>query len=158
MPNDEGFTGSYASGSDTVILRLSETANLSEETKGLTPSVAIKFIVNEFRSNNIFAMNSFKANEGSWNFFEKKMMNRVPPFTPEDDPIEFATMHKKIIDGSKCPYGTAIAHVASIGNDGKYVEPLVPVKTPYELEFESPDLKLALDDPALAGEMWYRQL
>jgi len=50
VENDEGYTGIYETGSDTVVLRLSETANLSAESKGLTPSLALKFLVDNYRS------------------------------------------------------------------------------------------------------------
>ena len=39
------YSGIYASGSDTVIMRLSESFNLTEESTGLTPSVAFKFLI-----------------------------------------------------------------------------------------------------------------
>ena len=89
MPNDAGFTGIYGTGSNTVILRFSETSNLSEQSAGLTPSIAVKFLVDNYRSNNIFAMHSFSANEGSFNFFENSMANRVAPWDKDDNPIEF---------------------------------------------------------------------
>jgi len=69
--NEEGYTGIYEEGSDAMILRLSQTANLTSYTKGLTPSLALKFLINGKESDNIVAMNDFNPNEGSWNFFEK---------------------------------------------------------------------------------------
>ena len=69
-----GYTGIYAEGSNTVILRLSESANLNAHSTGLTPSMALKFIVDDYRSSNLFAATSFKESD-SWNFFENDMSN-----------------------------------------------------------------------------------
>jgi len=71
VANEEGYTGIYKYGSDASILRLSQTANVSKETKGLTPSLALKFLIDGRPSDNIVAMHDFNPNEGSWNFFEK---------------------------------------------------------------------------------------
>jgi len=45
VENDLGYTAIYESGSDTVVLRISEMANLFDGSTGLTPSVAIKFLI-----------------------------------------------------------------------------------------------------------------
>jgi hypothetical protein len=43
---DNGYSGIYETGSDHVIMRLSEASNLSEFfSKGLTPSAAFKFFI-----------------------------------------------------------------------------------------------------------------
>jgi hypothetical protein len=156
VPNDAGFTGIYAEGSNSVILRLSETNNLSDEAMGLTPSIALKFIVDNWRSNNLFAMSSFKESD-SWNFFENQMSNRVSPFSAHDDFIEFNTMHKKLLEGSRCPYGTGVSHIANKGNDGELVGERTDVRTPYELHYTSP-FKAALDEDDIQGQVWYKQL
>ena len=156
VENDLEYPGLYESGSDSVIMRLSETANQSSETKGLTPSVALKFLTGGELSANILAMNSMAANEGSWNFFEKTMKTRVPAFTKEDNPIEFETFHRKLLHGTPCPYALAVGHLAEWNNDeGEYTNK--QVKIPYELQFES-KFKEDLDDPAIADLPWYRQL
>ena len=82
-------------------------------------------------------MHSMKANEGSWNFMEKTMSNRVPALTPEDDPILFETFHRKLIEGSKCPYAMAVGLIGDKGNDGEWIEPRCSPHIPYELQFES---------------------
>ena len=41
--------------SDTVLLRFSESGNLHEESEGLTPSVALKFLRDGTKSANIVA-------------------------------------------------------------------------------------------------------
>ena len=78
-PNN-GYTGILGSGSDSVIMRLSESSNLHSESRGLTPSVAFKFLVDGTRSQNIFGMSGFLPS-GSWNFFENPLCNRVEPFS-----------------------------------------------------------------------------
>ena len=80
------YSGIYGEGSNTVILRLSETTNLNEDSNGLMPSLALKFLVDGAKSQNIFAMSSFLSS-GSWNFFENPMTNRVEPFRVKDNPI-----------------------------------------------------------------------
>ena len=155
VENDLGYTGIYDSGSDTVILRLSETNNLSEATTGLMPSMALKFLLNGRKSENILAMHSMKPTD-SWNFFENPMSNRVEPFDPKEDFIEFQTVHKKMSEGSKCPYATATGGIARVNNQGVGL-PKKAASTPYELEFVSP-FKDALNEEDVAGEVWYKQL
>ena len=102
-------------------------------------------------------MHSMKANEGSWNFFENQMQNRVPPLSPIEDFCEVETFEKKLLEGSRCPYATAVGHIGDRGNDGVLLKPLKKPKIPYELQFES-RFKDDLDDPAIADLPWYRQL
>jgi hypothetical protein len=57
----EGYTGMMKTGSDHIVMRLSETNNLDEDTStGLLPSMALKFLRDDAMSYNIFAMPSFK--------------------------------------------------------------------------------------------------
>ena len=42
---DSQFTGIYGSGTDTAVLRISETGMLTEDSPGHHPSVAIKFLI-----------------------------------------------------------------------------------------------------------------
>ena len=53
-PNN-GLSGILGSGSDTALLRFSESMYLHEESKGLTPSVAVKFLRDGMKSANILA-------------------------------------------------------------------------------------------------------
>jgi len=57
--NSEQFSGIYKTETDNVILRLSETTNLTETSTGLMPSLAMKFLVDEHRALNLFGMPSF---------------------------------------------------------------------------------------------------
>jgi hypothetical protein len=54
------YTGMYAEQQDEVILRLSETQMLTDASTGLQPSLALKFLVDSFRSSNLFAMTGVK--------------------------------------------------------------------------------------------------
>ena len=53
-PNN-GLSGMLGVESDTVLLRFSESGNLHEESEGLTPSVALKFLRDGTKSANIVA-------------------------------------------------------------------------------------------------------
>ena len=64
-----GYTGMYATGMNNVIMRLSETGMLQEDSVGLLPSVAFKILRDGTFSDNVVAMPSFLGTE-SWNFFE----------------------------------------------------------------------------------------
>jgi len=81
---DHLYTGMFSQYSDTVIMRLSETQNLTELSTGLQPSIALKFLVDNFPSDNIVAMESFLPSN-SWDFFEATLSNRVPEFDLTDD-------------------------------------------------------------------------
>ena len=52
---NSGMSGMLGEGSDTVLLRFSEVTNLHEESKGLTPSMALKFLRDGTISSNILA-------------------------------------------------------------------------------------------------------
>ena len=94
---DSRYTGILADGSDHVVMRLSESQNLNDASKGLTPSAAFKFLIDGTESQNILVQNSFMESE-SWNFFEKPLANRVAPFDENDQPIQFKTVHKKLTE------------------------------------------------------------
>ena len=118
----KGFTGIYASGSDTAIMRLSETNNLYDGSTGLTPSMAIKFLRDGDESANLLAMKTFRQTN-SWNFFENDLDNRV--MTRKDlwnldsaGEIMQDTFFKKMVEGSNRPFGVAVANAAKRTNDG----------------------------------------
>ena len=152
-----GYSGMFKTGSQDVIMRLSETAMLHEKSTGLTPSVAFKFLRDGTSSDNIVAMPSF-SNSGSWNFLERPMKTRVAPFAP--DSCEDQTIRKKLVEGSQWPFSCGISHVARDHADGTFL-PDEAVIVPYELAFEA----LAPYDAAYDYEIvdgvqvkWYDQL
>ena len=87
---DHGFTGVYAEGHDQVVMRLSQTSNLTDDSTGLHPSVAFKFLYDGILSTNIVAMPRSFAPLDSWDFFAEPMSNRVNPF--EEGSIESQTI------------------------------------------------------------------
>ena len=105
-----GYSGIYETGSDHVVMRLSERNYLHNYSKGLTPSAAFKFLIDGEQSLNVFAMSSFLENE-SWNFFEKPIGNRIEPITTEDHPIEFQTLLQKTLEANVHPFAVRIGHL-----------------------------------------------
>lgn len=140
---NNGYSGVYAEGSETVVMRLSETNNLYEGAKGLTPSVAFKFLIDERESENIFAASSFQQSD-SWNFFEKPLKNRVinkqdleeMPANVTNEIIK-ETFFKKIVEGASKPFALGVSNIADTGNSGAKV-PFEETVSPYELRFKSP--------------------
>ena len=65
VDNDEGYTGIYKSGSDAVLIRLSQTVNLIEASSGLFPSMALKFLRDNDEAENLFAQTSRVLTHGT---------------------------------------------------------------------------------------------
>ena len=125
LPNN-GYTGILGSGSDSVIMRLSESSNLHAGSHGLTPSVAFKFLVDGTRSQNIFASSGFLPS-GSWNFFENPLSNRLEPFSsdaPEGSAewILSETFQKKMVEGNSRPFALGVSPVYEFENDGTQLD------------------------------------
>ena len=80
-----GYTGMFKTGMDNVIMRLSETGMLQEDSVGLMPSVAFKILRDGSFSDNVVAMPSFLGSK-SWNFFENQMDTRVDHFVKDTCP------------------------------------------------------------------------
>ncbi len=115
-------------------MRLSETGMLHEESSGLKPSVAFKFLRDGTESDNIVAMPSFHGS-GSWNFLENAMLSRVEPF--ESGSCEDLTLRKKLIEASPWAFSCGIGHVGRHNRDVSSI-PDADVKIPYGLSFEAP--------------------
>lgn len=129
--NDLGYTGFYETGSDQVLLRLSETNNLTQESKGLHPAVAIKFLRNGTFAENIVATPNLTGSE-SWDFFSESMKTRVQPFDEETHPIEVQTKQKKMVEASSRPFATAVGTIGKTNAQGDEL-PREQVFIPYEL-------------------------
>lgn len=67
VENDMGYTGLYKDGSETAIMRLSQTSILTEHSEGLFPSIAIKFLLDKGESRNLFGLPNFHGTK-SWDF------------------------------------------------------------------------------------------
>ena len=106
------LTAIYESGSDTVLMRISETANLFEDSDGLTPSIALKFLIDGQESYNIFGMQALTAS-GDWNFFDPNLSNRLPPLdtSVEAGYITDQTLRKKMVEGNQRPLAVGISHI-----------------------------------------------
>ena len=91
------FTGLYEDGSDSGLIRLSESNFIVPETTGLSPSLAIKFLRNGMDSVNHLANVSF-ASTDSWNFFANDFRSRVDLFTNQQ--CERPTIERKFLDVS----------------------------------------------------------
>ena len=145
-----GYSGMYATGSNTVILRLSEAENLGSWSTGLTPSIALKFLIDGIQSSNIHASPSYTPST-SWNFFEKPFSNRVEPVT---DAAWLATKGAKMVEGTPHPFANAVSHVADKGHDGKKVNKN-QITSPYELRFDpAKDFGISSEKPT-EGLNWY---
>ena len=117
-----------------MILRLSETANLHDQSTGLMPALALKFLIDGEMSANLFGMPAFTGSE-SWDFFKHDFGSRVDPFT-DDMPIEKATILKKLIEGSEHPYATGVSVIAKQYSNGtKLAEN--DISAPYALRWTS---------------------
>jgi len=131
---DHGYTGIFGEGSDHAIIRMSEASNIVEASTGLTPSMAIKFLVDGKKSVNLFAMPRSFSSTGSWDFFSEPISNRVDTFTAEEKPIEQQTLQKKMVESSTTPFKMALGKVARTQNDGENVHRKL-VSMPYEIEY-----------------------
>lgn len=134
--NNLGYTGIYETGSDHVIIRLSETANLTSESEGLHPAVAIKFLRDGTFAENIVATPNLTGSD-SWDFFHEPMKTRVQPFDPETHPIEVDTKQKKMVEASSRPFATSVGTIGTTYITGEEI-PRENVNIPYELQFVSP--------------------
>lgn len=119
---DIGYTGFYASESYHNIIRFSQTTNLHENSQGLLPSFALKFLIDGQKSQNIFGMPSFKETT-SWDFFDADMMNRLEPFVPADesnrnDQDLIDTIIAKLNEGTITPFSTAVGNIGNIDGGG----------------------------------------
>ena len=139
----------YEQGSQYAIIRLSEARNLTEASVGLVPSMALKFLIDNKKSENLFGMPNFTGLyeneetgelEPSWDFFKAPMKNRVDRFT---DKCEIDTVEKKLIEGHRFPYMTAVSRPAAITTDGVVLNTEENIenglfRAPYQLEYEGP--------------------
>jgi len=119
-----------------VILRLSQTDNLTSESNGLHPAVAIKFLRDGTFAENIVATPNLTGSS-SWNFFNEPMKTRLEPVDEEIHPIIAQTKQKKMVEASSRPFATAVGTIGATFPDGTEL-PQNNVNIPYELQFSSP--------------------
>ena len=133
-------------------MRLSETGMLHEQSTGLKPSVAFKFLRDGIKSDNVVAMPSFSGS-GSWNFLENPMHSRVEAF--EEGSCADMTIRKKLVEGSKWPFSCGIGHIGRHNADGSDTD---SVNIPYQLSFETAGNLASKFSSEKGDEMWYDQL
>ena len=128
---NHGFTGIFEEGTDNLLIRFSETTNLTSESGGLLPSLSIKAMIDRRPSSNIVAM-PFFTSTNSWNFFENPFKTRVDPFDERENEYEFNTIRKKLVEGSGNPYVCGFGHFGDRTSDATFVD-VDDVSIPYEL-------------------------
>ena len=88
---------------------------MTQESKGLLPSFAIKFLLDYHQSVNLFAMPNFTGNYinedtgeeyQSWDFFHAPFKNRVERFT---DQCSIDSLEKQTLQVDAHPYATAVS-------------------------------------------------
>ena len=140
---EHGYTGFYENVSTYNILRFSQTTNLTDRSEGLLPSVALKFMIDGLKSENLFGMPSFHETN-SWNFFENDLKSRVEPFNEETDQCLIQTIQKKLIEGTNRPFSTGVSTIGDRFVDGRLRDDAGElltrrnIKVPYELSYSSP--------------------
>ena len=96
-----------------MLMRLSQASNLSEHSDGLTPSIALKWLVDGWWSQNLLAMEKFTSS-GQWNFLGPRLTTRLPAFdtSTETGYILDQTLRKKLTDRTHRPFALAVEHLA----------------------------------------------
>ena len=160
LPTQGRYSGIYWSGSDTVIMRLSDVNFLYEGAEGHTPAAAFKFLIDKGESMNLLAQYDLLPFD-SWNFFDEPITTRVlnkgdDDLNGENEAINIMmdTVVRKMVEGSARPFATGLSHVADKRNNGQRI-PHAKVKTPYELLFIAPDEIRERFDDERPEKPWY---
>jgi len=159
-----GCTGIYESGSDTVIMRMSDVNFLYEGAIGHTPSIALKFLIDKKESENIFAQYNLLPGD-SHNFFTETISNRIFTVgrdfeegeTNDTTDILMSTAVKKMVEGSRRPFALGVSNIADKDNSGKRIGRR-SVKTPFELRFIAPDRIRDRFEDEQSEAPWYEEL
>ena len=134
-----GFGGLLAQSNSDILLRFSETGMLHEESAGLTPSLALKFVRDGTWSDNLMGMPSF-SNSNSWNFFEKPMETAVDKFKRRS--CESETIKKILGSASitRSVFSTGVSEMVMHNKDGTDTiskSDFENRKFPYRLRFDA---------------------
>ena len=133
-PVDNPYTGWFGTGSENILMRFSETGMLHEDSPGLKPSVAFKFLRDKRHSDNIVAMPSFEGS-GQWNFFDKPMRSKVKEF--KKGSIEDLTLRPKLLEGSAWAFSTGLS-VLTLHTENDTLH-MGERKFPYDISFDPTD-------------------
>ena len=85
---DNGYTGLFRSGSDSVLIRFSDDFHVDGITTAVNPSLAMKFLRDGMPSGNQFGMVSFEGDpdeEEPWNWFAYDLSNHLPQFEANEE-------------------------------------------------------------------------
>jgi len=82
--------------------------------------------------------------------------NRVPAFDPvQDANCEFETVHKQLLEGSRCPYALGLGQIGNVNNDATRLSD-GDVHTPHQIDLVSPLFDtVEADLPLDEGETWF---
>ena len=152
---------------------------MHEKSKGLVPSIAIKFLTDYTHSENIFGMPNFtgkytdeetEEEYSSWNFFEGTLKSRVDRLP--DDGCHRESLEAKMLEANREPYATGVSAPAfwttrsGVAPDGTAHEQMLVEETnnrlrkdretyqfPFQLEYEG-----VHNFPNDREEEWYDRL
>jgi len=151
-----GFTGIFATGCDSVLIRLSLAKKPLEEkgTGAYAPGIAVKFLRDGLPSGNVVSMFSLAGQDG-FNFFEHDFTNHVPSPNPAWMDTAEKLLLAKFRTASTWPTMVGLSDLASYDQNGrKQSSP----RFPYRLIWH-PSSKLHNafpDEPT--GQPFYSQL
>ena len=128
---NHSYTGLYDGGSDLGLIRLSEGNFLlpGDETPGLTPTLAVKFLRDGMDSVNLLANTSFEPID-SFNFFAADFRSHIPSF--RDQCLE-DTIERKFIEATREIGALGLSEFARFNTNG---QPASGLNFPFNLWFE----------------------
>ena len=86
--SQNGYTGIFASGSDSALIRFSDDFHVEGLTGNVKPSLAIKFLRDGVKSGNQFGMVSFDGDadeDEPWNWWAYELHNHLPQFKADEE-------------------------------------------------------------------------
>ena len=86
--SQNGYTGIFASGSDSALIRFSDDFHVEGLTSNVKPSLAIKFMRDGVKSGNQFGMVSFDGDadeDEPWNWWAYELHNHLPQFKANEE-------------------------------------------------------------------------
>lgn len=128
---DHPFTGSFKSGTQTGVMRLSMAAEPNPKVDNIIPSVSLKFFRDGIDSANMLGMNSIDG-QTSWNVFKYDWFTHLPVI---QTPI-LAKLGDHFSTASNYVQALGVSAIAQYNEDGTLVEDVV---FPYSVRFEPTD-------------------
>lgn len=142
---DSPFSGVFAAGTTAHGLLRMGTGPAADETTGIVPGVAVKFLRSGKESGNFVALNSLDAlPDNNYNFFALPLSNHLPAakgFTK--------VLGLKFNQGSNCISQVGLSDICRYGTDGS--SPTTGLNFPFQLKLTSPNIQLPTSAINLAG-------